>query len=105
MSLVLLVKIAGTEERARTEDGWWTWPGSNRRPPACKAGALPAELHAHSRSVLILRHFASSFTQIVPGNLPAQTGSLSALSSDSHGRRCAAASARPNILSRSARRR
>ena len=25
---------------------WWTWPGSNRRPPACKAGALPAELHA-----------------------------------------------------------
>ncbi len=26
---------------------WWTWPGSNRRPPACKAGALPAELHAH----------------------------------------------------------
>ena len=29
---------------------WWTWPGSNRRPPACKAGALPAELHAHKRS-------------------------------------------------------
>src|SRR5260370_42529073 len=26
---------------------WWTWPGSNRRPPACKACALPAELHAH----------------------------------------------------------
>src|SRR5947209_2109908 len=24
---------------------WWRWPGSNRRPPACKAGALPAELH------------------------------------------------------------
>ncbi len=23
---------------------WWSWPGSNRRPPACKAGALPAEL-------------------------------------------------------------
>ena len=20
---------------------WWTWPGSNRQPPACKAGALP----------------------------------------------------------------
>src|SRR3984893_4945690 len=29
---------------------WWTWPGSNRRPPACKAGALPAELHARTRS-------------------------------------------------------
>ncbi len=23
---------------------WWSVPGSNRRPPACKAGALPAEL-------------------------------------------------------------
>ena len=27
---------------------WWSWPGSNRRPPACKAGALPAELQPHS---------------------------------------------------------
>src|SRR5690606_15528751 len=24
--------------------GWWSQSGSNRRPPACKAGALPAEL-------------------------------------------------------------
>ena len=24
---------------------WWRWTGSNRRPPACKAGALPIELH------------------------------------------------------------
>ncbi len=23
---------------------WWSRTGSNRRPPACKAGALPAEL-------------------------------------------------------------
>ena len=23
---------------------WWRRSGSNRRPPACKAGALPAEL-------------------------------------------------------------
>ena len=23
---------------------WWSWTGSNRRPPACKAGALPTEL-------------------------------------------------------------
>ncbi len=28
----------------RTGAGWWSQPGSNRRPPACKAGALPAEL-------------------------------------------------------------
>ena len=27
----------------------WQWrrPGSNRQPPACKAGALPIELHPH----------------------------------------------------------
>jgi hypothetical protein len=24
--------------------GWWSQGGSNSRPPACKAGALPAEL-------------------------------------------------------------
>src|SRR5690606_21543609 len=24
---------------------WWRLTGSNRRPPACKAGALPAELN------------------------------------------------------------
>ena len=23
---------------------WWSWTGSNRRPPACKAGALPPRL-------------------------------------------------------------
>ena len=26
------------------EAAWWRMTGSNRRPPACKAGALPAEL-------------------------------------------------------------
>ena len=24
--------------------GWWSRPDLNRRPPACKAGALPTEL-------------------------------------------------------------
>src|SRR5450755_1466979 len=31
--------------RTRLADpGWWSQTGSNRRPPACKAGALPTEL-------------------------------------------------------------
>ena len=30
---------------------WWRLTGSNRRPPACKAGALPAELNPHSYMV------------------------------------------------------
>ena len=29
---------------------WWRVPGSNRWPPACKAGALPAELTPHKGS-------------------------------------------------------
>ena len=29
---------------------WWSQSGSNRRPPACKAGALPAELWPRFRS-------------------------------------------------------
>ena len=30
--------------------GWWSQTGSNRRPPACKAGALPTELWPRRRS-------------------------------------------------------
>ena len=33
------------EPRDRLASCWWRWPGSNRRPTACKAVALPAELH------------------------------------------------------------
>ena len=33
---------------------WWRWGGSNSWPPACKAGALPAELHPH-RDILFFR--------------------------------------------------
>jgi hypothetical protein len=29
---------------APSSKGWWSQTGSNRRPPACKAGALPTEL-------------------------------------------------------------
>ena len=36
---------------------WWTWGDSNPRPPACKAGALPTELHAHDRSCIDFRAF------------------------------------------------
>jgi hypothetical protein len=30
-------------------EGWWSLSGSNRRPHACKARALPAELRPHNR--------------------------------------------------------
>ncbi len=37
---------------------WWSQTGSNRRPPACKAGALPTELWPLQGSVI--RHGESS---------------------------------------------
>ena len=30
---------------------WWRWGESNSWPPACKAGALPAELHPHMQGL------------------------------------------------------
>ena len=42
---------------------WWRVPGSNRWPPACKAGALPAELTPH----LGILHFYSVFPSREPG--------------------------------------
>jgi hypothetical protein len=36
--------------RTSWHPGWWSQTGSNRRPPACKAGALPTELWPRSRA-------------------------------------------------------
>src|SRR5687767_3284621 len=37
--------IAGLASRSRESgEGWWSQSGSNRRPQACKASALPTEL-------------------------------------------------------------
>lgn len=45
---------------------WWTWGDSNPRPPACKAGALPTELHAHFYGTTnILRHLRCNFCSIL----------------------------------------
>ena len=47
------IEIGGASVAAfRLESNWWSQAGSNRRPPACKAGALPAELWPHD---LVLR--------------------------------------------------
>ena len=39
---------------------WWRWWDSNPWPPACRAGALPAELHPH-RSNEIWGYISVSF--------------------------------------------
>ena len=41
----LKVRHSTVELRAPGSAASWTWPGSNRRPPACRADALPSELH------------------------------------------------------------
>ena len=41
--------LACRAEAAGSGEGWWSQTGSNRRPPACKAGALPTELWPRSR--------------------------------------------------------
>ena len=41
----------------------WRWRDSNSWPPACKAGALPTELHPHKIGIHLLSHTVSS---IVP---------------------------------------
>ena len=38
-----------SSEHHRAKSRWWSQTGSNRRPPECKSGALPAELWPHFR--------------------------------------------------------
>ena len=40
---------------------WWRWRDSNPWPPACRAGALPAELHPHIWGSLLLNDQAPTF--------------------------------------------
>src|SRR5262252_2850988 len=35
--------------RVKRSEVWWSWTESNRRPPACKAGALPTELQPQTQ--------------------------------------------------------
>ena len=40
----LLMDSGTADTTSKPALDWWSWTGSNRRPPACKAGALPTEL-------------------------------------------------------------
>ena len=41
------VRSSHLSYRPKQRKSWWSWSGSNRRPPECKSGALPAELQPH----------------------------------------------------------
>ena len=59
---------------ARDASKWWSQTGSNRRHPACKAGALPAELWPHLG--------ATNQRMVGPGRLELPTSRLSGVRSN-----------------------
>ena len=69
----------------------WAVTGSNRRPPACKAGALPAELTAHVGAPSGIRTRAAALKGLCPGplvdgGLPVNLAATSGLHSAREGR-------------------
>ena len=46
--------------------GWWRWGESNSWPPACKAGALPAELRPHTSCCCLLKYFLVGLSGLEP---------------------------------------
>ena len=66
---------------------WWSQTGSNRRPPECKSGALPAELWPHccasSSSRSSLDECRKTGCEVVgPGRLERPTSRLSGVRSN-----------------------
>ena len=55
----MLVFIAGNERC------WWSQPGSNRRPQACKASALPTELWPHGHARMLAKVPRTAIPQMV----------------------------------------
>ena len=78
------VRCDATRE-GRSQARWWSWTGSNRRPPACKAGALPTELQP-----LSLRHSSLpgpsctcfSYTQSPPASIGSRPSAMSVVGLD-----------------------
>jgi hypothetical protein len=66
--------------RSPPAPGWWSQTGSNRRPPACKAGALPVELWPHHRLPGVPR--TACLKLVGPGRLELPTSRLSGVRSN-----------------------
>jgi hypothetical protein len=60
MSVELAVCL-GHATREPEGEAWWSQTGSNRRPHACKACALPAELWPRTRRRMLFLRVACSF--------------------------------------------
>ncbi len=49
-NLTALVALVACHPKLQSREGWWSRSGSNRRPQACKARALPTELRPRKSS-------------------------------------------------------
>ena len=56
------LRLARRAVAGAASDGWWSQTGSNRRPHACKARALPAELWPRTRRRML--HVANALRWI-----------------------------------------
>ncbi len=68
-----------------SQEEWWSLSGSNRRPPACKAGALPAELKPlfGARSPVPQgNHRSCCLNMVGPGRFELPTSPLSGVRSN-----------------------
>ena len=67
-------------QRSILNQEWWSLSGSNRRPPACKAGALPAELRPQVVGLGGLEPPASPLSGVRSNHLSYRPNVLSQLS-------------------------
>ena len=67
--------------RSPIHEKWWSQTGSNRRPPACKAGALPTELWPRQRKAGPKIRLAHAHV-VGPGRLELPTPRLSSVCSN-----------------------
>ena len=52
-----------TSKSSNKPKNWWSQTGSNRRPPACKAGALPTELWPQLKPIC-LKHLNKWWAEV-----------------------------------------
>src|SRR4051812_49984744 len=64
---------------------WWSQTGSNRRPHACKARALPAELWPRTRRRMPSSQRPSSLSELRRGNLRLHVARLAVAGEASEG--------------------
>jgi hypothetical protein len=61
---------------------WWRRAESNRRPPACKAGALPTEPRPHTFRTELFPHRRDEINVVGTGGLEPPTSRLSGVRSN-----------------------